>query len=107
MMAGLCCGEVNPVSWEILQNCAMAFISCSDEYSASGMRLYGRPAQGDPAVISGESGAVTMGVVAELMKNPAYAKQREQLKLNGESRILLISTEGATDRENYDAVLNG
>ncbi len=105
MMAGLCCGEPNPISWDILRHYAAAFISCGDEYAASGMRLLGRPADGDPIVISGESGAVTMGVFAELMQNPAYAKQRDLLHLDRNSRILLISTEGATDRENYNRIL--
>ena len=105
MMAGLCCGEVNPISWEILRQCATAFISCSDEYAASGMRLLGHPANGDTPVVSGESGAVTMGVLATLMKSPSYAKQRDLLKLDSNSRILLISTEGATDKENYDRIL--
>ena len=105
MMAGLCCGEVNPVSWEILRQCTAAFISCTDEDSASGMRLLGHSAAGDPVVVSGESGAVTMGAFAELMKNPAYAEQRDLLKLNRDSRILLISTEGATDEENYERIM--
>ena len=43
MMAGLCCGEPCTVSWDIINNFANAFIACSDDYAASGMRLLGMP----------------------------------------------------------------
>ena len=61
MMAGLCCGEPCTVSWPILQRGTAAFVSCGDEYAARGMRLLGRPEPGDPAIVSGESGAVGVG----------------------------------------------
>lgn len=48
MMAGLCCGEPCTISWEIIRPGAAAFLSCSDEYSAMGMRLLGRPGAGGP-----------------------------------------------------------
>lgn len=48
MMAGLCCGEPCTISWEIIRRGAAAFFSCSDDYSARGMRLLGRPEPGDP-----------------------------------------------------------
>ena len=64
MMAGLCCGEPCTVSWDIINNFASAFIACSDDYAASGMRLLGMPQSGDARIVSGESGAVTAGVLA-------------------------------------------
>ena len=61
MMAGLCCGEPCTISWKIIDAYADAFLSCGDGYAARGMRLLARPEEGDPAVVSGESGAVTAG----------------------------------------------
>ncbi len=105
MMAGLCCGEPCTVSWDILQTCADAFISCADAYSASGMRILGRPEPGDPAVISGESGAVTTGALAAIMTEERLVPLRRALGLDKDSRVLLISTEGDTDRENYRRIV--
>ena len=107
MMAGLCCGEPCTVSWDIINNFANAFIACSDDYAASGMRLLGMPQSGDARIVSGESGAVTAGVLAALMQDPELAQLRNELGLDENSRVLLISTEGATDKVNYLKVLSG
>ena len=107
MMAGLCCGEPCTVSWPILQRGAAAFVSCGDEYAARGMRLLGRPEPGDPAIISGESGAVGVGVLAAILCEEGLEDLRWTLGLNERSRVLCISTEGDTDRENYRRVLDG
>ena len=105
MMAGLCCGEPCTISWEILNAYADAFISCSDGYSARGMRLLGRPEGEDAAVISGESGAVGAGVLEGILKEERLQGLCQALGLNENSRVLLISTEGDTDRENYQKIL--
>lgn len=107
MMAGLCCGEPCTVSWDIINNFAGAFIACSDDYAASGMRLLGMPQSSDARIVSGESGAVTAGVLAALMQDPELAQLRNELGLDENSRVLLISTEGATDKVNYLKVLSG
>lgn len=107
MMAGLCCGEPCTISWDIINNFASAFIACSDDYAASGMRLLGMPQSGDARIVSGESGAVTAGVLAALMQDSELAQLRNELELDENSRVLLISTEGATDKVNYLKVLSG
>ena len=107
VMAGLCCGEVNVLSWPLLRATASAFLSCSDAVTEQGMRLLGRPQPGDPAIVSGESGAVTAGALAALMTDPALAQARTALGLDAGARVLLISTEGDTDRAHYQAVLQG
>ena len=105
IMAGLACGEPNTLGWDILRNHADAFLACPDWVSARGMRMLAAPLRGDPAVISGESGAVGMGVVAALMTDPAYAGLKEALQLNRDSAVLLFSTEGDTDPENYRRIV--
>ena len=105
MMAGLCCGEPCTISWEILDSYADAFLSCGDHYSAQGMRLLGRAEGEDTPVISGESGAVGAGVLQAIMQEERLAELRGQLGLDENSRVLLISTEGDTDRENYRRIL--
>ena len=105
MMAGLACGVPCDSSWEILKNYSKFFISCSDELAAEGMRTLARPLNGDPEVISGESGAVGAGFIKVLMTDDRFHKIKEQIGLNQNSRVLIISTEGATDPENYRRVV--
>ena len=107
MMAGLACGEPCTIAWDILRNHADAFLACPDWVSAKGMRMLAAPLKGDPAVTSGESGAVGMGVVATLMEDPAYAELRDALGLDRSSTVLLFSTEGDTDPENYRKIVWG
>lgn len=101
IMAGLACGEANTVSWDILRNHADAFVSCPDWVSANGTRIYGAPMKGDPQVISGESGSVTMGLVHALMTKPEYKELKDALKLDENSEVLLVSSEGDTDPDRY------
>ena len=105
IMAGLACGEPNIISWDILRNHADAFLACPDWASAKGMRMLAAPVKGDPAVTSGESGAVGMGVVNALMTDPDYAELKEKLGLDSYSNVLLISTEGDTDPVKYREIV--
>lgn len=108
IMAGLACGEPCTIAWDILKDYADNFISCPDYVAAKGMRILGAPIDGDDRVISGESGAATLGCVAEIMTNPDLVNLKEKLKLDENSRVLFFSTEGDTDRQNYlDIVWDG
>lgn len=97
IMAGLACGEGNTIAWDILRNHAAAFAACPDWMSARGTRMYGVPLKGDPEIISGESGSVTMGLLGVLMARENYADIRSALRLDEHAEVLLVSTEGNTD----------
>ncbi len=105
IMAGLACGEPNIISWDILRNHVSAFVSCPDWVSAKGMRMLGAPVKGDPRVISGESGAVGMGLIAALMEDGEYRELREAIGLDRFSKVLMFSTEGDTDPAKYRRIL--
>jgi len=108
IMAGLACGEANTISWDILRNHAAAFTACPDWVSAKGMRTLAAPAGNDPKVVSGESGAVGAGLLSAMCEREEYAKLKQALGIGGDSVILLFSTEGDTDPENYhDIVWDG
>lgn len=102
MMAGLACGEPSPIAWDILKGLTAAYLSCEDAAAARGMRALARPLAGDRAIVSGESGAATMGA---LLDAAADEKAREALGLDERARVLLISTEGDTDPVNYRRVM--
>ena len=101
IMAGLACGEPNTIGWDILRNHVTAFTACPDWMAARGMRMLGAPLKGDPQVVSGESGAIGMGVLSAIMTDDSYKELREALRLGSDSRVLLFSTEGDTDPGNY------
>lgn len=105
IMAGLACGEPNTIAWDILRNHASAFASCPDWMSAKGTRMYGVPLAGDAVVISGESGSVPMGLLACIQTREEYKEMRETLKLDENSQVLLISTEGNTDPVRFREVV--
>ena len=105
IMAGLACGEPNILSWDILRNHVSAFVSCPDWVSARGMRMLGAPVKGDPRVISGESGAVGMGLLSTIMQDEAYKDLREYLELDQSSQVLMFSTEGDTDPDKYKEIV--
>lgn len=105
IMAGLCCGEVCTVGWKILSNHANYFFSCSDYVAADGMRILGNPIGSDEKIISGESGALTSGLVYNLMTDKSFDKFRNEIALDKDSIILCLSTEGDTDKKNYRRVV--
>lgn len=105
IMAGLCCGEPCTIGWNLLHDYAENFVSVPDYVAAEGMRILGNPLPGDTRIISGESGAATTGFVAELMRNESLGWLREQLRMDQNSKVLCISTEGDTDRENYRRIV--
>jgi len=97
IMAGLACGEPSPIAWKILWEYADYFISCPDYVAAKGMRVYGVPLAGDPFIVSGESGAVTLGALMFIIQRPEFHILKEKLRLDPDSQVLLINTEGNTD----------
>ena len=105
LMNGLACGEPSTISWDILRNHVHTFVSCPDWVTAKGMRLLAAPIKGDVPVTAGESGAVTMGLLYNIMKNDDYKKLREELELDADSKVLMFVTEGDTDPDRYKSIV--
>lgn len=106
IMAGLNCAEPCLITYPILRDYATFYASCPDNITKRGMKLLGKPLHNDPKIISGESGAVGTGLLHHIMTEPSCATIRTKMKLNKNSTVLLISTEGATDPENYNKIVN-
>ena len=102
IMAGLACGEASSLAWPLIRNHTDGYFSLADEVTANGMRLLSSPLGDDPRIISGESGAVGAGLLY-ILKD--YRSIATQMGLSKDSVVLLFSTEGATDRENYKKVV--
>ena len=106
IMAGLNCGTPCSLAWPIIRDYAEGYLACSDSVAAQGMRAYAERLSGDARIISGESGAATLGALLSVIKETELSDFRKQLKLDRNSVILLINTEGATDPENYQRIVN-
>ena len=104
-MAGLSCGQLSLSAWTILRQYVDGWLTCDDEISRAGMRRLARPVAADVMVVSGESGAVTTGLLEAVCIDPENTLIREQLRLDANAKVLLISTEGATDEQIYRSVL--
>ncbi len=98
LMAGLACGEPSILAWQELERAADAFTAVPDEAAVACMRLLAR--QG---IVAGESGVAGLAALLLAAADPAA---RAALKLGPASRVLLFSTEGATDPELYERLVN-
>ncbi len=105
IMAGLACGEPSTVAWGILRDYTDMYISCPDYVTARGMRILGNPLMGDPQVISGESGAVGLGILSLILEENNLKEIAGKLNINKDSKILVISTEGDTDPVSYREIV--
>jgi len=95
LMAGLSCGEVSALAWEILKPGANDFMTVSEDAVAHWMRML---AHGEPAIEAGESAVAGIAALVAARDDKAMSST---LGLNESSRIFVIGTEGATDPELY------
>ncbi len=102
IMAGLNCGTPCRLTWPFLRDKASFFCACDDVITEEGMRAYANPVGGDATVIAGESGAVTFGLARRILQDETL---RRLFRINEDSVILLINTEGDTDPENYKRII--
>lgn len=98
VMAGLACGEVSPAAWQIVSAAASAYVALDDRYALAAVRAFAAPVRGDPAIVSGETGAAGL---AALLAAQQHAPLRALLDLDATSRVLLLGSEGDTDPEIY------
>ncbi|WP_157218600.1 diaminopropionate ammonia-lyase [Flavisphingomonas formosensis] len=99
IMAGLACGEVSLLAWDILSPGADAFMAIPDDAAAQAMRLL---ADTVPPVIAGESAVAGLAGLRALRDD---AEARRLLGLGDDSVVLLFGTEGATDPDVYRAIV--
>ena len=100
LMAGLSCGEVSLLAWEVLRNGVDDFMTLSESAVAPCMRML---ADTKPAIEAGESAVAGIGAAIAACEDEAMAKK---LGLDASSRIFVIGTEGATDPELYRQLLS-
>ena len=98
IMAGLACGEVSLLAWEILEEGADDFLTVPDEAAIDCMQLLARGAGADVPVVAGESAVAGLAGLLLALDHPETARA---LGLSAASRVVLIGSEGDTDPEFY------
>lgn len=98
VMAGLACGETSPLAWRFLQPCVDVFMTIEDEQAIEAMRTLAQGSERDTPIVAGESGVAGLAALEWLRSDP---QRSEQVGLTAESRVLIISTEGATAPREY------
>jgi len=102
VMAGLACGEVSLIAFNTLLNDIDDVLVIPDETAISTMQFLAKGTAGDPPFVSGESGVTGL---AGFILAKANTELSTQLELDANSRILVISTEGATDPTVYESLV--
>lgn len=97
LMAGLACGEPSLLAWQELERAAAAFMAIPDDAAVETMRLLAAE-----HIVSGESGVAGLAGLLLAAADPAA---RETLNLTAQSRVLVFSTEGATDAALYASLV--
>ncbi|ARE39470.1 Threonine dehydratase [Rhodovulum sp. P5] len=102
IMAGLACGEVSMLAWEILKTHADAVLALPDDTALAAMRRLSDPVAGDPAVVAGESAVAGLAGLTAAMQDVAV---RTALGLGPAARVVLFGTEGDTDPALYAQIV--
>lgn len=102
VMAGLACGEVSLLAWEILHPGVQAFLTVDDEAALDTVRLLADSPYGDAPLVAGESAVAGLAGALAALADPAA---RQALGLDAHSRVLLFGSEGATDPVLYEQIV--
>lgn len=102
LMAGLACGEVSSLAWEILASGGDDFMTLSEDAVAPLMKMLAQGYKTDAAVEAGESAVPGLAGAMIAAQSGEY---RQALGLTSDSKVLVIGTEGATDPELYQSLI--
>jgi diaminopropionate ammonia-lyase len=96
IMAGLNCGTPSPIAWPLVSHGIDVFVTAPDDRAREAMRLLA-----EAGIVSGESGAAGLAGLLELGADPDAGPALDVLGLVADTRLLILSTEGATDPVAY------
>lgn len=93
VMAGLACGETSPLAWKFLQPAVDFFMTITDDEAVASMRRLAVENGSDIPLVSGESAVAGLSALQRIARSASLAAD---IGIDAESRVLLVSTEGAT-----------
>ncbi len=98
IMAGLSCGEVSTLGWQILSRGCNDFLTITDDLVAPVMCALADGVGGDAPLVAGESAIAGLAGLIAARRNVELSAA---LGLDENSRVLVFGTEGATDPTIY------
>lgn len=101
LMAGLSCGEVSHIAWDLLRPTLTHSVAITDDAVSPLMKLL-KAGFGNTAPI--EAGECSTSGLAALLATRNDPAARAALGLNSDSVVLVFGTEGATDPDIYAAL---
>ena len=102
IMAGLACGEISLLAWDILKDHGDAAMTVPDSAATDEMRRLARPPAGEPAIVAGESAVAGLAGLRAAMSDPDL---RSHLGLDETARVLVFGTEADTDADVYREIV--
>jgi diaminopropionate ammonia-lyase len=102
VMAGLACGEVSELAWEILGEGVDFALAVGDDWALEAVRGLAKPCGSDPAIVAGETGAVGLAALLAVLDGSGPPAQ---LGLDARARVLLLGSEGDTDPDIYRRIV--
>lgn len=99
IMSGLNCGLPSTTAWPIMRDYVDLFVAVSDEWAREAVRnLY----HSEKSIVVGESGAAGLAGLLACIDCPDTAGG---LGLNKDSCVLIVNTEGATDKNIFQQII--
>lgn len=105
IMAGLNCGTPSFGAWDLLKAGTDISIKIDDKYCEQAVRELYFPDGSDNKIISGESGAGGLAGFIAVMTSNEFNPLQKELKINENTNILFVSTEGATDIDMFNNII--
>jgi diaminopropionate ammonia-lyase len=102
IMAGLACGEVSLIAWDILKYGTHDAVVVDDDAAISVMRQLANPAGSDTPIVAGESATCGLAAALAISKDPSL---RDEFGMTSDSRVLVFGTEADTDPELYQKLV--
>ena len=103
LMAGLACGEVSALAWEILEIGANDFLTINEEAVPLTMQLLADGFRDDAKIEAGESAVAGLSALITARHS---SEDSLALGLDESSRIYILGTEGATDPAVYQRLID-
>jgi diaminopropionate ammonia-lyase len=106
IMSGLRCDEMSSIAFPVISRAADAFIAVDDEHCIAAMRTLARPRFEDAHVTAGPAGACGVAALLLMCQNDRFEDVRKASGLDQQSRVFVINTEGATDKQLYQTIVS-
>lgn len=104
IMAGLRCGEVSPLAFDVLPDLIDGYIAVEDQWCRTAMHRFAHPEPGDPPLAVGTSGAAGLAAVLSASASPEVQALLDACAGRVSPRLFVIATEGVTEPDLWQEV---